>query len=88
MLGEEISTQKLHKCVEITLNAYTSVKLIPPAGFEQLLQHTGLTHICEQGGTESGTVVEDSRLVQMLQALTSLTDDERELLAELLKKMG
>ena len=42
----------------------------------------------EQGGTESGTVVDDSRLVQMLQALTSLTDDERELLAELLKKMG
>jgi len=33
-------------------------------------------------------VVEDSRLVQMLQALTSLTDDESELLAELLKKMG
>ena len=52
------------------------------------LQHTGLTHIRKQGGTESGTVVEDSRLVQMLQALTSLTDDERELLAELLKKMG
>jgi len=61
---------------------------VPPAGFEQLLQHTGLTHICEQGGTESGTVVEDSRLVQMLQALTSLTDDERKLLAELLKKLG
>ena len=31
---------------------------------------------CEQGGTESGTVVEDSKLVQMLQALTSLTDDD------------
>ena len=56
----------------------------PPAGFEQLLQHTGLTHIRKQGGTESGTVVEDSRLVQMLQALASLTDDAR----ELLKKMG
>jgi len=41
-------------------------------------------HICKQ----DGTVVEDSRLVQMLQALTSLTDDERELLADLLKKMG
>ena len=41
----------------------------------------------EQGGTESGTVVEDSMLVQMLQALTSLTDDEREMLAELLKKI-
>jgi hypothetical protein len=53
-----------------------------------LLQHTGLTQKCEQGGTESGTVVEDSRLVKMLQALTSLTDDERDLLAELLKKMG
>jgi hypothetical protein len=81
-------TQFLHKCVEIVKNAYTSVKLIPPAGFEQLLQHTGLTHIYKQGGTECGTVVEDSRLVQMLQALSSLTDDERELLAELLKKMG
>ena len=66
----------------------TCGKLIPPAGFEQLLQNTGLTQKREQGGTESGTVVEDSRLVQMLQALTSLTDDERELLAELLKKMG
>ncbi len=43
---------------------------VPPAGFEQLLQQTGLTHIRKQGGTESGTVVEDSRLVQMLQALT------------------
>ena len=42
----------------------------------------------EQGGTECGTVVDDSRLVQMLQALTSLTDDEREMLAELLKKLG
>ena len=63
-------------------------KPVRPEGFEQLLQHTGLTNICKQGGTESGTVVEDSRLVQMLQALTSLTDDERELLAELLKKMG
>ncbi|MDB4365321.1 hypothetical protein N9Z08_00170 [Pirellulales bacterium] len=61
---------------------------VPPAGFEPLPQNTGLTQKCEQGGTESGTVVEDSRLVQMLQALTSLTDDERELLAALLKKMG
>ena len=42
----------------------------------------------EQGGTESGTAAEDSRLVQMLQALTSLTNDERETLVELLKKMG
>ena len=42
----------------------------------------------EQGGTESGTVVDDSRFLQMLQALTSLTDDERGLLAELLKKTG
>ena len=88
MLGEKIPTQFLHKYVGITKNAYASVKLIPPAGFEQLLQHTGLTHICKQGGTESGTVVEDSRLVEMLHAITSLTDDERELLAELLKKMG
>ena len=59
-----------------------------PRGVELSLQHKGLTQKCEQGGTESGTVVEDSKLVQMLQALTSLTDDERELLAELLKKMG
>ena len=63
-------------------------KTIPPRGVELLLQHTGLTHIRKQGGTESGTVIEDSRLVQMLQALTSLTDDEREILAELLKKLG
>ena len=85
---EGISTQNRHNCVEMAKNAYTSEKQVPPAGFEQLLQHTGLTHIRKQGGTESGTVVEDSRLVQMLQALTSLTDDERQLLAELLKKMG
>ena len=64
------------------------VKTILPRGVELILQHTGLTQKCEQGGTKSGTVVEDPRLVQMLQALTSLTDDERELLAELLKKMG
>ena len=63
-------------------------KVVPPAGFKLLLQHTGLTHIRKQGGAESGTVVEDSMLGQMLQALTSLTDDERELLAELLNKMG
>ncbi len=43
---------------------------------------------CEQGGTESGTVVEDSRLIEMLESLSSLTDDEREMLTELLKKMG
>ena len=77
-------TQFLHKCVEIVKNAYTSVKLIPPAGFEQLQQHTGLTHIYKQGGT----VVEDSRLVRMLQAITSLTDDEKEVLVELLRRMG
>ena len=53
-----------------------------------MLQHTGLTQKCEQGVAEFGTVVEDSRLVKMLQALTSLTDDEKDLLAELLKKMG
>ena len=60
---------------------------VRPEGFERLSQNTGLMQKCEQGGTESGTVVEDSKLVQMLQALTSLTDDERELLAELLKKI-
>ena len=64
------------------------VEAVRPEGFERLPQNTGLTQKREQGGTESGTVVEDSRLVQMLQALTSLTDDERELLAELLQKMG
>ena len=37
---------------------------------------------------QGGTVVEDSRLVQMLQSLTFLTDEARELLAALLKKMG
>ena len=63
-------------------------KPVRPEGFEPLPQNTGLMQKCEQGGTESGTVVEDSRLVRMLRALTSLTDDERELLAELLKKMG
>ena len=72
-----IPAQFRHNCAVFAKNAYMSGNLIPPAGFEQLLQHTGLTDICEQGGTESGTVVEDSRLVQMLQALTSLTDDER-----------
>ena len=60
----------------------------PPAGFEQLLQHTGLTHIRKQGGTESGTVDEVSNLMQEIQALISLIDSQRELLAELLKKMG
>ena len=59
-----------------------------PEGFERLLQRAGLAHNCEQGGTKSGTIVEDSGLGQMLQALTSLTDDEREMLAELLKRMG
>ena len=59
-----------------------------PRGVELLLQHTGLTHICEQGGTESGTVVEESRLMQMLQSLASLIDDETEILTELLQKMG
>ena len=61
---------------------------VPPIVFEHLRHHTDLTPICKQGGTESGTVVEDSRLVQMLQALTSITDDERELLDELLNNMG
>ena len=64
------------------------METVRPEGFEPLSQNTGVTQNCEQGGTESGTVVEDSRLVQMLQAFTSLTDDEREMLAELLKKMG
>ena len=61
---------------------------VRPEGFEPLSQNTGVTQKCEQGGTECGTVVDDSRLVQMLLALTSLTDDEREMLAELLKKVG
>ena len=69
-------------------NTNTTNKPVRPEGFERLSQNTGVTQKWEQGGTESGTLIEDSRLVQMLQALTSLTDDERELLAELLKKMG
>ena len=73
---------------ENPVNTNTTNKPVRPEGFEPLSQNTGVTQKCEQGGTESGTVVEDSRLVQMLQALTSLTDDERELLAALLKKMG
>ena len=63
------------------------MEAVRPEGFEPLPQNRGLTHICDKGGTESGTVVEDSKLVQMLQAITSLTDDERELLAGLLRKM-
>ncbi len=73
---------------ENPVNTNTTNKPVRPEGFERLPQNTGLMQKCEQGGTESGTVVEDSKLVQMLQALTSLTDDEREILAELLKKMG
>jgi hypothetical protein len=73
---------------ENPVNTNTTNKPVRPEGFEPLPQNTGLTQKCEQGSTESGTVVEDSRLVQMLQAFTSLTDDEREMLAELLKKMG
>jgi len=46
------------------------------------------TSTSKQGGTEPGTVVEDSRLVRMLQAITSLTDDEKEVLVELLRRMG
>ena len=61
---------------------------VPPAGFEHLLHHTGLTHIRKQGGAESGTVGEVSNLMQEIQALISLIDSQRELLAELLKKMG
>lgn len=63
-------------------------KRIPPRGVELLLKHTGLRRICKQRGTESGTVVEDSRLLEMLESLSSLTDDEREMLTELLEKMG
>ena len=63
-------------------------KSIRPTGFELLLQRAGLTHNCEQGGTKSGTIGEDSRLGQMLEALSSLTESEREVLADLLQKMG
>ena len=86
--SETIPTQFRHNCVVFAKNAYTSEKQVPPAGFEQLLQHTGLTHIRKQGGTESGTVDEVSNLMQEIQALISLIDSQRELLAELLKKMG
>ena len=89
MRTESRFPQNPHKILwRIAFHPYYRQNQVPPAGFEQLLQHTGLTHICEQGGTESGTVVEDSRLVQMLQSISSLTDDERDLLAELLQKMG
>ena len=63
-------------------------KPVRPEGFERLLQRTCLTHNRKQGGTESGTVVEDSRMIEMLESLSSLTDDEREMLTELLQKMG
>ena len=73
---------------ENPVNANTTNKPVRPEGFERLLQRTCLTHNRKQGGTESGTVVEDSRLIEMLASLSSLTDDEREMLTELLKKMG
>jgi hypothetical protein len=52
------------------------------AGFELLLQHVGLTHIRKQDGTEAGTVVEDSKLAQMLKALTSLAAAHERQLSE------
>ena len=52
------------------------------------LGRTAYDSSASESQKQGSTVVEDSRLVQMLQALTSLTDDKREVLAELLKKMG
>ena len=49
---------------ENPVNTNTTNKPVRPEGFEPLPQNTGLTQKCEQGGTESGTVVEDSRLVE------------------------
>ena len=63
------------------------MEAVRPEGFERLLQDTGLTHVCKQRGTESGTVLEDSRLIEMLESFSSLTNDERELLATLLRKL-
>ena len=40
------------------------LNIVRPEGFERLPQNTGLTQKCKQGGPESGTVVEDSRLVE------------------------
>ncbi len=51
----------------------TSENEVPPPGVELLLQHTGFTHDCKQGSIESGTVVDESRLVLMLQTPTSVT---------------
>ena len=45
---------------ENPVNANTTNKPVRPEGFERLLQRAGLTHNFEQGGTKSGTIVEDS----------------------------
>ena len=66
---------------------YVWKKQVPPAGFEQLLQHTGITHDCKQGGTESGTVGESTRLVQLFEILATLTNHERETLMSLLEQI-
>ena len=63
------------------------MEAVRPEGFERLSPNTGLINNCKQGGTKSGTNVQDSSLGQVLQALASLTDDERELLNNLLRKM-
>ena len=49
---------------ENPVNANTTKQPVRPEGFERLPQNTGLTQKCKQGGPESGTVVEDSRLVE------------------------
>ena len=60
---------------------------VPPAGFEQLLQHTGITYDCIQGGTESGTVGESTRLVQLFEILATREATSEKLLI-LWSKLG
>jgi hypothetical protein len=62
-------------------------KRIPPRGVEGPHSTTANNEKSIEGGAESGAIVDNPKLGQVLQALTSLTDDEREMLAELLKKM-
>jgi hypothetical protein len=59
----------------------------PTAGVEQLLQHTGLTHIRKQGGTESGTVVEQLTAVEgIADVLSNITKSNWMKFFEFIKK--
>jgi len=60
---------------------------VPPAGFEQLLQHTGFTHDCKQGGTESGTVGEQLTEVEgIADVLSNITKSNWMKFFEFIKK--